>query len=467
MNSSPGVSVQTALQQGWAVHQSKQYGRAEEIYRAVLKHVPNNANAWCYLGMVLHDQRRFEDAVTAYRRALGLQPEFPIALNNLGNSLRYIGEVEQADAAFAEAIRLKPEYVNAYKNRGTLHVWSGRLDEGQRYYEQALRINPQEAELHRNLGVIYLLQGRYAEGWREYRWRWNVGDLHRPSINAPVWDGSDLHGKSILLSAEQGLGDTLNFVRFARVLQQRGARTLVYCQAALVALLQASPDIGAVYPDSLALNQPFDFQCSLLDVADILQLDSNSIPAAVPYLQAAQHLRNYWSQHMGSQSKKFRVGIAWQGNPDHQADVFRSIPLRQFEVLADVPGIELWSLQGGHGREQASQWQGAIPLGSFGEQLDQSSGAFMDTAAIMNNLDLVISSDTSIAHLTGALGVPVWLAVGFVPDWRWLLNRDDTPWYPTMRLFRQPKFGDWGGVFRKMREELQSVAATAGARDPE
>jgi len=453
------TTPQNELARGWKIHQQGNLAAAEQIYRNVLAQAPKDSAAWCYLGIALHDQRQHAAAVEAYRSALALNANFPIALNNLGNSLRYLHEFEAADNCFQQAIDLKPDYLNAYKNRGTLHVWSGRLATGLSYYEQAMRLNPQDAELHRNLGVIYLLQGRFAEGWREYRWRWRVGDLRRPTINAPIWDGSDLNGKSILLSVEQGLGDTLHFVRFARLLRNCGARTLIYVQPPLLALLQNSRELGAVFPNNLPLDQPFDFQCSLLDVADFLHTDLSNIPQAVPYVQPSTQLVRYWGERLTrTATPKLRIGIAWQGNPDHQADTFRSIPLHCFQTLAELPHVELISLQSGHGSEQVNAWKGP-PLTLLGDQVDQSSGAFMDTAAIMKSLDLVITSDTAIAHLAGALAVPTWIAMGFMPDWRWLLDRSDSPWYPTARLFRQNQIGDWSDVFESMRVELLKIPA--------
>lgn len=451
-------ALQAELQRGWHIHQLRRFAEAEQIYRQVVSRAPLDANAWCYLGIALHDQRRYADAVDCYRRALSLNPKFPIALNNLGNSLRYVNQVEEADACFEQAIALKPDYLNAFKNRGTLHVWTGNLELGKSYYERALQIKPDEAELHRNLGVIYLLQGKFEEGWREYRWRWRVGDLQRPPIAVPVWDGSDLSGRKILLTAEQGLGDTLNFVRFAKVLRDRGARTLVYSQPPLMALLQNSKELGAVYPNSLGLDQPVDLQCSLVDVADVLQVNAETIPGQCPYLSPAPQLIRYWSQRLPKPAGIKRIGIAWQGNPDHQADVFRSIPLRCFEALCAVPDIELVSLQSGFGSEQLAHWKGRRPILNLGSDVDKSSGAFMDTAAIMHQLDLVITSDTSIAHLAGAMSIPTWIAIGKIPDWRWLLDREDSPWYPSVRLFRQSKLGDWDSVFQRMTTSLANFS---------
>ncbi len=446
--------LQNELQRGWQIHQQRRFAEAEFIYRDVLGKSPDDANAWCFLGIALHDQRQYAPAVECYRRALKLNPAFPIALNNLGNSLRYVHCVEEADQCFQKAIDLKPDYLNAFKNRGTLHVWTGSLDRGLAYYEQALKINPNEAELHRNLGVIYLLQGRYQEGWNEYRWRWRVGDLHRADTTIPVWDGSNLNGRKILLTAEQGLGDTLNFVRFAQVLRSRGAQTLVHCQPQLLALLQNAPKLGPMYPNSLNVEQRVDCQCSLVDAADILQINERNIPRDCPYIFPSPQLTGYWARRFPKQLETRRIGIAWQGNPDHQADAFRSVPLTCFEPMSEIPGIELISLQSGYGTEQLENWNGAREIVSLGPDVDKTSGAFMDTAAIMLQLDLVITSDTSIAHLAGALGVPTWIVLNYVPDWRWLLQREDSPWYPTVKLFRQESLSDWASVFRKIQTAL-------------
>lgn len=453
------ADAQQQLSRGWQIHQQGQHAAAEKIYREVLVAQPNSPAAWCYLGIVLHDQKRYAEAVEVYERSLKLQPEFPIALNNLGNTLRYVGDAQRADECFAEALRLKPDYLNAYKNRGTLHVWTGSLEKAGEYYQAALKLNPGEAELHRNLGVLYLLQGRFEEGWREYRWRWRVGDLRRPTGSIPVWQGESLAGKRILLTAEQGLGDTINFVRFAKVLRDHGADTLVYCQPQLVALLQDASGIGPIYPNSLNLQgQQFHYQASLVDVADVLNVSAESIPHSEAYLQPASHLVDYWRGRLGQGgaaaegSPRKRIGIAWQGNPDHQADIFRSAPLAKFMALDDA-NLELFSFQTGFGSEQLASWSGR-PIRVFGEELDRSSGAFMDTAAIMKSLDAVVTTDTAIAHLSGALGVRTHLALNYVPDWRWLLDRNDTPWYASMILHRQKAMGDWDPVFKEIATTL-------------
>jgi hypothetical protein len=455
------ASIQSELNRGWKLHQQKRLLEAERVYRQVLEIAPNDANAWCYLGMVLNDRRQYQDAVSAYERSLSIQPVFPVALNNMGNSLRYIGDIQRADDCFQKAIDLKPDYFNAFKNRGTLHAWTGNHDLALGYYSMALAINPKDAELHRNIGVIYLLLGNFEEGWPEYRWRWQVGDLHRVGTS-PVWDGSDLAGKSILLTAEQGLGDTLQFVRFARLLREKGAGTLFHCPPELLALLQQSGSIGPVFPNNLPLQQQFDWQCSLLDVADQLNIDVNSIPCEDRYLQPSINLINFWKKQIHSQKRSMNIGIAWQGNPDHQADQFRSFALSYFEPLSRINDVRLFSLQRRHGLDQLSAWKGDSIV-QFDQNLDTSSGAFMDTAAIVSQLDLVITCDSAVAHLSGALGIPTWILLNYIPDWRWLLDRQDSPWYPQVRLFRQPTTGDWHSVFGQVSMALEQLMASRQA----
>ncbi len=450
--------MQTAdsiLQQAWQLHQQGQVQRAETIYRQVLQQAPNHPSAWCFLGIALHDQHRYRDAIAAYQKSIQLQPNFPIALNNLGNSLRYDYRPEEAEQCFQRAIQLKPDYVNAHKNRGTLHVWNGNLELAYQCYEAAMRLNPQDAELHRNLGVLGLLQGDFENGWREYRWRWRCPEMPRPKYAAPVWNGESLEGKTILLYAEQGLGDTLHFIRYAKILKDRGARIMVHGPVSLTALVRKVPGVDLWIPQSMTVDLPFDYHCSLVDCADILGTDLNTIPNEVPYLQAAPYLIDYWKDYFKQfPAAKLRVGLVWQGNRDHQADAFRSFPLTTYEPLSQVPGIQLFSLQFGYGSEQTKCWQGRTPIHLLPEGLDQSSGPFMDTSAILHHMDLVITSDTSMVHLCGALGRPAWLLLNLVPDWRWLLQREDSPWYPSIRLFRQTEQANWSSVVQRIVEAL-------------
>jgi Flp pilus assembly protein TadD len=453
-------STEEILQQAWNIHQQGDVANAFKTYRDVANREPNNAVAWCYLGIALHDMRHYANAVMAYEQALKLQPHFPIALNNMGNTLRYLGRIDESDAAFQKAIDQQPGYFNAYRNRGTLHAWTGRIDLAFKYYHQAMELQPEDAELHRNLGVIHLLQGNFDEGWREYRYRWKCREAIQHRYAQPKWTGQDLKGKTILLYSEQGLGDTIHFVRFAKVVQDRGARTIAHIQAPLLALLQGCQGINSLVPNTWTVSEPFDYHCSLVDVADVLGIRSDNIPAPVPYLRIPSNLVEYWRTQLNRllPPSRLRVGLVWQGNADHQADMFRSFALSELEPLCDVEGVQLINLQFGKGSEQLQSWQGREPIYGLPDNIDQSGGAFMDTAAILHHLDWIVTSDTSMAHLAGALARPTMVMLGFTPDWRWLLDREDSPWYPTLRLFRQPRVGDWRSVAIQVRDALQQAA---------
>lgn len=446
------------LNKAWQVHQRGGIAQAEQVYRSVLQKEPKNANAWCFWGIALHDMRRYADAVKAYENSISLQPIFPIAYNNLGNSLRFLGRVDEADKCFQTALSQSPGYFNAIRNRGTLHAWTGRIDLAFQYYHEAMQLNPQDAELHRNLGVIHLLQGNFEEGWREYRHRWLCKEAIAHPYTQPKWLGQPLEGKTILLYAEQGLGDTIHFIRFAKVVKALGARTIVHTQPALLALLQHCPGIDALIPNTMPVQMMFDYHCSLMDVADVMKIDASNIPAEIPYIHLSDQLVKFWKSALDRTlpAGKPRIGINWQGNPDHQADMFRSFSLSALKPLANLDDVVLLSLQKGTGAEQLKQWQEKKIIYCLPEDVDQTSGAFMDTAAILQSLDYVVTSDTALAHLAGALGIKTCLILGYTPDWRWLLERDDTPWYPTVKLFRQTKIGDWGPVVEEVYQYLKS-----------
>jgi hypothetical protein len=302
------------------------------------------------------------------------------------------------------------------------------------------------------------------QGWTDYEWRFKCkrfGSL--PPFHAPLWDGSPLEGRTILIHAEGGLGDTLQFIRYAPLVHRRGGRVILVCQPPLVRLLSLSRGLGV--ERLLAQGDPlpeYDVHASLLSLPGLLGTTLESVPTDVPYLDAEPQLVESWRRRLGSYPG-FKVGIAWQGNPKHCGDRFRSSPLVQFAPVARVPGVHLLSLQKGAGREQLPALQGRFPVTDLGSHL----GDFLDTAAVMKSLDLVISVDTAIAHMAGALGIPVWVALPFAPDWRWLLDREDSPWYPTMRLLRQTRPSWWEDVFHRIAEALQQrLAAPPGRGRP-
>jgi FkbM family methyltransferase len=492
-------TVEEALQLGWKRHQAGDLRNAEHIYRQVIEVASADANAWCFLGMACHDQAKYDEAVAAYHKALEFQPNFPVALSNLGNTLKQQGKFEEAEASCRESLRLKPDYPTAYNNLGVALVAQGRLEEASETFEralalmpndavthsnlsaslvrqgkfseaeanskQALSLNPNYAEAHKNQGIVWLLLGDFERGWPEYEWRWQCPGSQMPKYSAPMWQGEPLDGKTILLYHEQGLGDTIQFVRYASILRQHGAgRVVVKVQKPLMQLIASSKGIDELVCDDAALPQ-FDVHVPMLSVPGILKSSFETFPSHVPYLHAEPKLITKWEQRL-AEYDGFKVGIAWQGSPDFHADTQRSVPLQHFSKLASIPGVRLFSLQKGEGTEQLEGLDGEFEVVNFGDELDAEAGPFVDTAAIMQNLDLVITSDTSVPHLAGALGVPTWMALSISPDWRWFLDREDSPWYPTLRLFRQQKLGDWEEVFSRIAAGLREQIAAAGATKP-
>jgi Flp pilus assembly protein TadD len=480
------------LQQGRPVE-------AEAAYRRCLELAPQDVEALGNLGYALGEQRRPEEAKACYRRALALRPDLAEIHHNLGNLLRDERSFEEAEACYREALRLRPDYAKAHVNRGvallaagdleralrsleegvrlqpasaeahsslaTAYQTRGRLDDALAEYEAAIRLRPDYAEPHWNRALQLLLRGDYARGWPEYEWRWRVPSFHSPlpGTSKPRWDGGPLEGRTILLWAEQGLGDTLQFVRYAPLLKARGARVVVQCQPQLVPLLSRTPGIDRL----LGWDDPApdgDVWVPFMSVPALVRTTVETIPAEVPYLFADPERVGHWRRQLAA-VPGFKVGIAWQGNTQHGWDRHRSVPLAHFEPLARVPGVSLVSLQKGPGSEQLQELAGRFPVLGLGDLVDQAAGAFTDTAAVLRSLDLVISVDTALAHLAGGMAVPGWVPVHVAPDWRWLLGREDSPWYPSLRLFRQAELGNWQGVFRRMADELRKLAAgRAGAR---
>jgi len=472
-------TLQSILQQAWTTHQAGNVAAAEVVYRQILDRHPENAATWVYLGIALFDQRRFAESATAYRNALAFQPHFPIAWNNLGNTLRMLGELARADECFTHALQQQPGYLSPMKNRGTLWIWAGEIDRGLASYREALDTAPHDPELHRNLGVIYLLQQRYQEGWPEYRWRWHFNSSGRSAHPCPVWQGENPTGKTFLLYPEQGIGDAIHFVRTAHTLKSAGARTVLQCSSKLVPLLSAVAGIDTIIPETMPVHQfvsgPIDYQASLIDVVDhwygltgelatgftTLPPQQGSFDRNAAYLNVSESLVEYWrrtlfNSHSDSnpETRPKRVGICWQGNTQFHADVYRSAPLESFAPLANLPGVSLFSLQHGFGREQIARCSFKNQITQLPDNIDQTAGAFLDTAAIIRNLDLVVTVDTSTAHLAAALGKPTWIALGRVPDWRWTLDGTTSPWYPTVRLFRQKEFGQWSEVLSRIADKL-------------
>jgi hypothetical protein len=406
--------------------------------------------------VALLQQKELTEAVARFQGALRLRPDIAQFHSNLGMALSEQGNLAEAEACYRQALRLKPDFAGAFSDLGAVLVDQLKLTEAVACYEEALRLNPGYAEVHMNLAYALLLQGDFDRGWPEFEWRWKCRDSPPPSFREPLWNGSRRPGQRILLFAEQGLGDTLHFIRYAPLVQETGASLIVQCPRPLLRLLATCAGIDRLVFEGT--DPPaHDIQASLVSLPRIFQTRLETIPAQIPYLSADPELCARWRERL-SGVREFRVGIAWQGNPIHIHDRHRSVPLLAFAPLAGVPGVRLVSLQKSPGREQLSGQGERLGVLDLADHL----GDFADTAALMSNLDLVITVDSAVAHAAGALGIPVWVALSRVPDWRWLIEREDSPWYPNMRLFRQTTRGHWAGVFERLTEALRQQVEAAG-----
>jgi tetratricopeptide (TPR) repeat protein len=479
---------------GLVCHQTGRRDEAEQLLRAAVAANPDSPDAHYNLGIVLGDAGQAQSAVDHFRIAARLQPGRPEIRFNLANTLAGLGHPDEAIAEYREAVRLRPGYTKALLNLGgelrnqerhaealecyrqVLHFEPqstkalsqigttlanlGRVDEAIEHYRQAVRLDPMDAMTRRYLGSLLLLKGEFAEGWAEYEHRWQCDDLKLPAIPIPYWDGRPLDGRTIVMVGEQGLGDSLQFVRFAPILKRNhGAGAVaIKCLPAAVDLLAAADGIDeAIAVGKMRLR--CDCYVPLMSIPRVIGTTLETIPANVPYLRVPPDRAARWD-NVFAHLPGLKVGIAWQGNPGHARDRQRSIPLIQFAPLASIAGVNLVSLQKGPGSEQLAA--AGMPITEMGSRLADLA----DAAAFVSQLDLVITVDTAVAHLAGGLGVPVWVALASLPDWRWLLEREDSPWYPTARLFRQSAAGEWDSVFRRMGEELGRLVITSDSKRP-
>ncbi len=381
------------------------------------------------------------------------RPDYPEAYNNLGNVLAEEGQLAEAAACYREALRLRPAYAESYNNLAVVLDKQRNHAEAGDCYRESLRLRPDYPDALLNQALGWIQAGRFEQGWAAYEHRWQVPGVNRPDFTQPAWAGEPLGGKTILVYAEQGLGDTFQFIRYASMVKRRGGTVMYEGPGALLPLLSRCPGIDRLIARGTPIPE-FQTHCALLSLPWLMRTTLATVPAEVPYLFADPALVSRWREELAPQAG-YRIGINWQGNPKYKGDRQRSIPLEKFAPLADLPGVRLISVQKGHGSEQLAAHGDRLGIVPLGDRLDESGGAFMDTAAVLMNLDMLITSDTAIAHVAGGLGVTTWLALNWSADWRWLHSRSDCPWYPSMRLLRQPEPGDWDSVFRRMADDLR------------
>jgi len=460
-----------------------QIDEAIDLSRKATAALPDAAAAWFNLGRALRKQNRPQEAVTALRRALAIDARFYLAYNELGNALLELDQCDESIAAFDELLKLAPSsegYYNRggalwkadrcdeaiaefkaaekmgftdprlYNNLGAIHHQLGNYDESAKFFERAMSAGGEFPLARFNLGMLQLLRGNFPEGWIGYETRWKARSIPMPARYAQhgMWDGGDLRGKRILLDCEQGFGDSIQFARYIPLIAERGGQPILATQRELRRLLATVPGLEKIVcpPEEIP---NFDVQCPLLSLGYLFGTTLQTIPARVPYLSADPALVENWSKKIGSDNRK-KIGLCWSGSPKHQQDRFRSLSPDDLASLGQADDAWYFSLQKPSDSHAAVRLPDGFHITDWTNELSD----FADTAALIANLDLVISCDTAVAHLAGAMGKPVWLLLPVVPDWRWLLDREDSPWYPTMRIFRQKKTGQWGEPVRQMCRAL-------------
>ena len=414
----------------------QQFEQAIALYQRVIALQPQHLEAYNNLGIVLMQLGRLPAAIACYRQALNVAPNRAEVRVNLGNALQVEGDLNGAIACYEQALATKPGLAAAHKNLAHVLRMQGRLAAAILHHQQAIALAAHDAEAHFGYAFTQLIGGNLRAGFAEYEWRWRLAYNPVRALAEPRWDGSPLAGRSLLLWAEQGFGDTLQFVRYVPQLAAQG-QVIVECQPALRSLLETVPGISQVIAQGEPLPN-FDLHAPLLSLPHLLNTSIETIPATVPYLHVNRAVKL-------PQGDRFKIGIAWAGDPKNPINKRRSCPLEQFLKLRSIPGVTLYSLQ----KDCATELPDDVI--DLSDRLED----FAATAAIVAELDLVISIDTALAHLAGGMGRSVWVVLPFAPDWRWLLHRSDCPWYPTMRLFRQSVAGDWDSVFDSVQAALR------------
>ena len=467
-------------------------GRREDAVKAfdrLLAAQPDNAEALAQRAYVHMEREDHAAALTDFERVLRLRPGLIEAMTGRAAALFELRRFDEALAAIDAVVAAEPARHDALLVRGQVlagldrnsealdlvdrlpagggakgqvvratALWRlGRRHEAIAAAEAALRQN-EDVQLHQALAHYYLTIGDFARGWQENEFRAGVFDRGQAGIErrAPRWTGEDVAGKTVLVMAEQGIGDSIQFARFLGVVHGRGATVKMLVQPAFAKLARSLP-VPVEWIDRASAAGAFDYQIPLMSLPHVFGTALDSLPGEVPYLFADREAVTSWRARIGSEG--FRVGINWQGNPKYKNDRRRSVPLAFFAPLAAITGVRLISLQAVHGLDQLERLPAGMDVETLGETITANPDGMAEVAAVMESLDLVVTSDTAVAHLAGALGRPVWVALSDDPDWRWMADRADSPWYPTMRLFRQTVRDDWAGVFAEIAAAIREKMA--------
>jgi tetratricopeptide (TPR) repeat protein len=438
---------------GIALVATNEVDEAIAQYRLAIRANPQFAEAHNNLGNALMKRRDFETAVTEFQRALVIRPEYPDAMMNMGIALKDLNRHDDAMNLFQRALRLRPNFFEAHLNLGQalcdIHDLDGAIAE----FKKAIYLRPDDPAPHFHLSGALLLKGDFAAGWKEYEWRLLKTDFPFANLHfsQPRWSGEDLNGKRIYLHAEQGAGDLIQYCRLISLLTGRGAQTILGSPPHMLRLLRTLEGVSQITTEVPGKSEA-DYHCWLLSLPLMLGMRLENIPTQVPYLRADSALADQWRTRLADLPAGKKIGLCWAGNPQHSNDHNRSISISQFAQVAEIPNVNLISVQ--KGNTGGEPRPAGLKLADYTGEISD----YADTAALIANLDLVISADTSVAHLAGALGKPTWTLLPFHPDLRWLLNRSDSPWYPTMRLFRQPKPRDWQSVIHAVGEGIRQLS---------
>jgi Flp pilus assembly protein TadD len=467
---------------GRALKENGEVEAALKYFEKAIQLDPENDVLYNGMGLTLNALGRIDQAIENFQTAIRLNPVNPFYYNNYALALQEKGDYRQAAEKYRQAINLKPDYAIFYTNAGVAYEEWAKPEEALHCYQKAvelkpanpyfrsnlaggymetgdyksaldsylyaLNLDPENPDLNYNISLLYLLLGNFQEGWRPngcFGYRRERSEALTKLLQKPEWQGEDLKGQRIYIYSDQGFGDTIQFIRYLPALKEKGAFVIFGCHPSLVRLLQNCAGFDLITDKAVGRSE-LDYHFSLLRLPAVLKIGFGSMMVPVPYIKVPELLNQTWKEELG-RIPGIKAGIAWEPGAKSKTRYKRRFPLENFYELAKIPGLILFSLQKG-------ETAGQLPEGSPIISLTGKLADFADTAAIINNLDLVITIDTAIAHLAGALNKPVWLLLPFSPDWRWFLNRDDSPWYPSMKLFRQDRPGNWESVLEKVKAEL-------------
>ena len=476
------------LKQGLALHQKGDYSQAEALYNKVLNQVPDHPDAIHFLGVLATNRKDFDTAGKYLNRALELSPENPACYNNLGNLYQQSQDFESSIPLYEKTLELDPNHYMAMNNLGVAHIrmgdykramglcqraidispnysggWNnlgecytklGEHGKGEECYKKALSFDPDMVDANWNMALTLLLKGDLLAGFQAYQWRWKRSDTPIKDVAPNLkWNGANFCGRNILIHEEQGAGDTLQFIRYLPFLKAAGARTILEVSPGLVRLFTGMEGVDKLWVRNTQASthdiDRFDCHCPVLDLPFYFKTTLETIPAQIPYIFPDEALAASWGRRL-KKTSDIKIGVVWAGNPNHRNDANRSCPLSMFQDLARMDGVSLYGLQ----KEKHGRWTDVAPESLLFQDLGEDLYDFADTAAVIAHMDLIISVDTSVAHLAGAMGKPTWVLLPFAPDWRWMLDRTDSPWYPSMELFRQSDFGNWEHPFQQIKKAL-------------